>query len=226
MGRDGLLPPIFSRIHPRFKTPSFATIVTGLVVAIPALFMNLREVVDLSSIGTLFAFILVCGGVLILENSKSPTARPKFKTPYINGRYLIPFLYVAAVFVLYRYFKKEAWEPFFSMAPQTNDEGQLEAGWNLFRHKIPMICFIIVASVITILACVKKLSVIPVLGFLSCFYLATQLGVTNWSRFIIWLIAGLAIYFFYGRKFSKLSPLRNNNSAAPAKLTTPSSERL
>src|SRR6266849_1263555 len=87
MSRDGLLPPIFSRIHPKFKTPSFSTIVTGLVVAIPALFMNLKEVVDLSSIGTLFAFVLVCGGVLVLENSKNPPLRPKFKTPYINGRY-------------------------------------------------------------------------------------------------------------------------------------------
>ena len=63
MSRDGLLPPIFSAIHPRFKTPWFSTIITGLVVAIPSLFMNLTEVTDLSSIGTLFAFILVCGGV-------------------------------------------------------------------------------------------------------------------------------------------------------------------
>jgi amino acid transporter len=225
MSRDGLLPPIFSRVHPRFKTPSFSTIITGFIVAIPALFMNLTEVIDLSSIGTLFAFILVCGGVLILENSKNRPATPKFKTPYINGRYLIPFLYIAAVFILYRYFKKDAWDPFFSMAPQTNEDGKLEAGWNLFRHKIPMICFIIVASVITILACVKKLSVIPVLGLLSCFYLATQLGITNWSRFVIWLIAGLAIYFLYGRKFSKLSPRRNKNSVATAELATPSSDR-
>lgn len=222
MGRDGLLPPIFSRIHPRFKTPSFSTIITGLVVAIPALFMNLREVVDLSSIGTLFAFILVCGGVLILDNSKSPTARPKFKTPYINGRYFIPFLYLAAVFVLYRYFKKEAWDPFFSMMPQTTEDGKLEAGWNLFRHKIPMICFIIVASMVTLLACVKKLSVIPVLGLLSCFYLATQLGVTNWSRFVIWLVAGLAIYFLYGRRFSKLSLSQNSDAKPAAKPTDPS----
>jgi amino acid transporter len=210
MSRDGLLPPIFSRIHPRFKTPSFSTIVTGLVVAIPALFMNLREVVDLSSIGTMFAFILVCGGVLILENSKNPPTRPKFKTPYINGRFLVPILYIATIFVLYRYFKKDAWDPFFSMTPQTNENGQLETGWALFRHKIPMICFIIIATAVTILAGLKKLSLIPVMGLLTCFYLMTQLGITNWSRFVIWLIAGLAIYFFYGRKFSKLR-LRNSN---------------
>jgi APA family basic amino acid/polyamine antiporter len=220
MSRDGLLPPIFSRIHPRFKTPSFSTIITGLVVAIPALFMNLREVVDLSSIGTMFAFILVCGGVLILENSKNPPTKPKFKTPYLNGRYLIPLLYLAAVFVLYRYFKNEAWDPFFSMTPQSNEEGKVEAGWALFRHKIPMICFIIVATVIVVLAWLKKLSVIPVMGLLSCFYLMTQLGITNWSRFVIWLIAGLAIYFFYGRKFSKLRLCKSNNELETAKLTT------
>jgi basic amino acid/polyamine antiporter, APA family len=224
MSRDGLLPPIFSRIHPRFKTPSFSTVVTGLVVAIPALFMNLREVVDLSSIGTMFAFILVCGGVLILENSKNPPTKPKFKTPYINGRFLIPMLYLAAIFVLYRYFKKDAWDPFFSMAPVANEDGKVETGWALFRHKIPMICFIVVATAVTILAGLKKLSVIPVLGLLSCFYLMTQLGITNWSRFVIWLIAGLAIYFLYGRKFSKLSSQRSNGGIT-AELATPS-ERL
>jgi APA family basic amino acid/polyamine antiporter len=226
MSRDGLLPPIFSRIHPRFKTPSFSTIVTGLVVAIPALFMNLREVVDLSSIGTMFAFILVCGGVLILENSKNAPIKPKFKTPYINGRYVIPILCIAVVFILYRYFKKEAWDPFFSMVPQTNDDGKVEAGWALFRHKIPVICFIIVATLIAILAWLKKLSVIPVMGLLTCFYLMTQLGITNWSRFVIWLIAGLAIYFFYGRKFSKLSSPKGSSGIATAELVTPSSDRL
>src|SRR6267142_2635134 len=226
IGRDRLLPPIFSRIHPRFKTPSFSTIITGLVVAIPALFMNLREVVDLSSIGTMFAFILVCGGVLILENSKNPPTKPKFKTPYINGRYLIPILYIAGVFILYRYFKNEAWDPFFSMTPQTNEDGKLEAGWALFRHKIPMSCFIIVATVIVVLAWLKKLSVIPVMGLLSCFYLMTQLGITNWSRFVIWLIAGLAIYFFYGRKFSKLRLANGREGLATVQVTPSSSERL
>lgn len=66
MSRDGLLPKVFSTIHPKFKTPYFATIVTGFFVAIPALFMNLTEVTDLTSIGTLFAFALVCTGVLVL----------------------------------------------------------------------------------------------------------------------------------------------------------------
>ena len=203
MSRDGLLPPIFSRIHPKYKTPSFSTVVTGLVVAIPALFLNLQEVIELSSIGTLFAFVLVCGGVLVLENSKTPPARPKFKTPYINGRFIVPLLYVAIVFVLYRYFKKETWDNFFSRG--LNGEGQMRTGWNFFLEKIPMVFFILLATAMTILSFVKKLSLIPVLGVLTCLYLMTQLGITNWIRFAIWLIVGLAIYFLYSRKSSKLN---------------------
>src|SRR5207253_2337766 len=110
----------------RFKTPSFSTVITGLLVGIPALFMNLKEVVDLSSIGTLFAFVLVCGGVLVLENSKTPPARPKFKTPYVNGRYVVPLLYAGVVFVIHHYFKKEVWDSFFSMAPQPDERGQMQ----------------------------------------------------------------------------------------------------
>ena len=210
MSRDGLLPPIFARIHPKYKTPSFSTMVTGLMVAIPALFMNLKEVVDLSSIGTLFAFVLVCGGVLVLENSKNPPARPKFKTPYINGRYIVPILYITVIFILCRYFKKEGWDNFFSLDPQQNQDGQMEAGWDLLKHKIPMILFIVVATGITVLSFVKKLSLIPVLGLLTCLYLMTQLGITNWARFLIWLIAGLAIYFLYSRKSSKLSVVNSS----------------
>ncbi len=89
MSRDGLLPPRFSKIHPRFHTPYFATIITGIVVAIPALFMNLEEVTNLTSIGTLFAFALVCGGVLVLANEPG---RPqgRFRVPYYNGKWIVP----------------------------------------------------------------------------------------------------------------------------------------
>jgi APA family basic amino acid/polyamine antiporter len=96
MSRDGLLPKIFSRIHPKYHTPSFATIVTGFVVAVPCLFLNLTVVTNLCSIGTLFAFVLVCAGVLKLQND--PTApRGKFKTPYINSRYIAPIIVVISI---------------------------------------------------------------------------------------------------------------------------------
>ena len=96
MSRDGLLPKKFSKIHPKFKTPSFATIVVGFVVAVPALFLNLTMVTDLCSIGTLFAFVVVCAGVLALQN-KPNIPRGKFKTPYINGKYVMPILLIGTI---------------------------------------------------------------------------------------------------------------------------------
>ena len=93
MSRDGLLPKNFSKVHPKYKTPSYATIVTGFVVAVPALFMNLTMVTDLCSIGTLFAFVLVCAGVLVLQN-KPDIPRGKFKTPYVNSKYVFPVLLI------------------------------------------------------------------------------------------------------------------------------------
>ena len=187
MSRDGLLPRVFSRIHPKYKTPSFSTVVAGFLVAVPALFMNLTEVVDLSSIGTLFAFVLVCGGVLVLENSKHPPARPKFKTPYINGRYIVPVLYAGAMYWCY----KSDWR------------GPL------------LILFVVVSTLVTLLTILRRLSLIPVLGLLSSFFLMTQLGPTNWARFLIWLVVGLVIYLLYGRKHSRLNaPVFRGNSAA------------
>jgi len=81
MARDGLLPPSFARIHPRFKTPHVTTIVTGVAVAIFAAFANINEVVELTNIGTLFAFVLVCLGVLILRYRDPDLPRP-FRTPF------------------------------------------------------------------------------------------------------------------------------------------------
>lgn len=203
MSRDGLLPKVFGKIHPKYKTPGFSTIIAGLLVAIPALFMNLTEVVDLSSIGTMFAFVLVCGGVLIMEALPNPP-KPKFKTPYLNGRYIIPVMFLSGIFVIYNYFP-EQWNSFFSMSPVTLEDGTVQAGWDIFKHKIPMILFLITAVIISYFSFVKKLSVIPVMGMMSCFYLMTELGITNWARFILWLIFGLVIYFTYSYKKSKLN---------------------
>lgn len=100
MSRDGLLPQRFSKVHPKYQTPSYATIVTGFVVAIPALFLNLTMVTDLCSIGTLFAFVLVCAGVLVLQN-KPDIPRGKFKAPYINSKYIFPLLIVAGVAIAF-----------------------------------------------------------------------------------------------------------------------------
>jgi amino acid transporter len=102
MSRDGLLPKIFSRIHPVYKTPYFSTILTGLLVGIPALFLNLEVLLALTSIGTLFAFVLVCAGVLVLQKQKD---RPdsKFKVPHVSGKYIVPLLFVLAVALIVAY---------------------------------------------------------------------------------------------------------------------------
>jgi APA family basic amino acid/polyamine antiporter len=184
MSRDGLLPKIFSRIHPKYRTPSFSTVLTGFVVGIPALFMNLDVVIALTSIGTLFAFVLVCGGILVLQ--KSPN-RPesKFRVPEISGKYIIPALFILSFTLVMIY------------APE-HFSGLIK------KEGLPMLIFWVVATVISVLAYTRDLSLIPVLGLLSCFYLMSQESHTNWYRFLIWLGIGLIIYFLYSRHNSKL----------------------
>ncbi|MDA9555820.1 amino acid permease [Pelobium sp.] len=191
MSRDGLLPKAFSRIHPKFKTPSFATIVTGLVVAIPALFMNLTEVTDLTSIGTLFAFVLVCSGVLLLPpDPEINDGKKRFRMPYINGKFIIPVLVIVGLI----FFKQAIINLF-----------DFNQGWEIIREKLPYYLFIILVMVMAVLSFTKNLSLIPVLGLLSCAYLMTELGYINWLRFLIWLGIGLIIYFSYSYKNSKLN---------------------
>lgn len=115
MSRDGLLPPKFAKVHPKYRTPSFATIVTGFVVAIPALFMNLTMVTDLCSIGTLFAFALVCAGVLVLQDKDIP--RGKFRIPYINGKYILPFGFIIGLIAV-SVWNKDGVEQFVKNTPQ------------------------------------------------------------------------------------------------------------
>ncbi|MCB9303598.1 MAG: amino acid permease [Lewinellaceae bacterium] len=200
MSRDGLLPPAFSRIHPRFKTPAFSTVVTGFVVAIPALFMNLTEVTDLTSIGTLFAFVIVCGGVLIMRDD--PQQQAGYKVPYINGRYIVPLL-LLGIAAYGNWYYPEAWNNFFEKGT-----GHRFFAWAVFQHKIPYLIFGLSALIVTIMSVVRRLSLIPVLGLLSCLYLMSELGYTNWMRFLIWLVVGLVIYFFYSKKNSKLAVAR------------------
>lgn len=318
MSRDGLLPKKFSKVHPKYKTPSFATIVVGFVVAVPALFMNLTMVTDLCSIGTLFAFVLVCGGVLILQN-KTDIPRGKFRTPYVNGKYVLPFLVVGGIvlgFVQYKdelmgfltnkselketkdlivdlseteskqlkealllvddsgvarvgsdllaYFEQapkidletslrgiksdskalsvsELDQPtkkrlhhflegydekgfklmdsdlqkYFDQGPKLSIEEALKpigisgkrlynSGFSHFAHKIPTWIFILFTLFITVVTIRKNLSLIPLLGLLSCLYMMSQIELRNWIAFVVWLCIGLVIYFVYSRKNSKL----------------------
>ena len=197
MSRDGLLPRVFSSIHPKFKTPWFATIITGIVVAIPALFMNLTEVTDLASIGTLFAFVVVCAGVLF-KDAEFKESGTRF-VPYINAQIFLPIILIAVVGIVY-YFDPTFVGDFLTLTPA---EGESMLG--AFSHKIPGILFLIVAAALLFFSLSKKLSLIPILGLLSCLYLMTELGITNWLRFGLWLLAGLVIYGLYGYRNSKLN---------------------
>jgi basic amino acid/polyamine antiporter, APA family len=129
MSRDGLLPPVFRKVHPKYQTPHVTTIWTGVAVAAISAVANINEIVELTNIGTLFAFVLVCAGIIILRY-KDPDRPRVFRTP---------------------------WVP-----------------------------------------------VIPILGILSCLYLMYQLPWVTWVRFGIWLLVGLALYFAYSYKHSRL----------------------
>ncbi|HXI97447.1 MAG TPA: amino acid permease [Gemmatimonadaceae bacterium] len=130
MARDGLLPAVFGKVHPRFKTPYITTIITGIVAAVVAGLFPIGLLGELVSIGTLLAFVIVCGGIIMLRYKSPNLARP-FRTP------LVPL--------------------------------------------------------------------VPILGILICGYMMTSLPWATWERLIVWMVIGLAIYFFYSRSHSKLA---------------------
>ncbi|HXG88053.1 MAG TPA: amino acid permease [Vicinamibacterales bacterium] len=131
MARDGLLPQWAARIHPKYRTPHVTTVVTGLVVAMGSLVLDENEIYDLTNIGTLSAFAIVCIGVLVLRIKEPDRPRP-FRVPAV---------------------------------------------W-----------------------------VVSLVGAAACFYIMAGLPAKAWERFGIWLAVGIAIYFLYGYRRSKLRP--------------------
>jgi amino acid transporter len=187
MSRDGLLPKRFGKIHPKFHTPAFSTVITGIIVAIPSLFIESAIMTDLTSIGTLFAFVLVCGGVLLLP-PKVQSHEKRFNLPYINGRFIVP-----ALFLLFLYFFSD--RVLLSIENISHES----------RQEILFLIFIVLATVITILTFIKKFSLIPVLGMLCCLYLMIEIPASSWLVFFGWMAFGLLIYFSYGYTKSKLA---------------------
>ena len=188
MSRDGLLPKKFSKVHSKFGTPSFATIVTGVFVGVPSLFMSIGRMTDLTSIGTLFAFVLVCFGVLVLPRISPDVKKKSFQLPYINGQFIIPVL--AAIFI---YFGLDRISSAF-VAIQTE-------GYQEFLYLI----FVFVLIIVSILSFIRKYSVIPIVCAMCCMYLMIEIPPVSWLWFFIWMTIGLVFYSFYGRRKSLLA---------------------
>lgn len=190
MSRDGLLPRAFGKIHPRFQTPWFSTLVTGFMVAIPAMFMQMGLMTDLTSIGTLFAFVIVSAGVLMLPRvtDTSNSVQGKFKLPYINGQFIVPVLYFAFLYLV----KDRVIENF---------TGESDKGLTEFLFLV----YLLMATVLTVFTFIRKFSLIPIMGILSCAYLLIEIPAMSWLYFFGWMAIGLTIYFSYGYWKSKLA---------------------
>lgn len=191
MSRDGLLPPVFQKIHPKFKTPSFSTIMTGLVVGLPILFTDKTFVLDFTSIATLFAFVLVCGGVLLLPPKQKQIG--SFHLPFISGKYFFPAIVMIASVLLLRFVPSY----FRGLFIFDGDTSQL-------TFNVSSIIFWLTCISLSIGAFLKNWSLIPLLGLVTCLYLLTGMTAMNWAWFGGWLILGLMIYLLYGFRKSNL----------------------
>ena len=188
MSRDGLLPKSFGKIDKKYKTPGFSTIVTGLFVGSFVLFIDDKLMTDLTSIGTLFAFALVSGGVLVLPRMEKQ--KGKFSLPYINAKWIFPLLYLVFIY--------------FSRSRIIDACAHLfEEGYQEFLFLI----FVLFSGVLAVFSFLRQFSLIPILGVSCCMYLMVEIPANSWLVFFGWMSLGLLIYFFYGKNKSKLNAL-------------------
>ncbi len=190
MSRDGLLPKKFQAIHPKYQTPSFSTFITGAIVGIPLFFVDKTFVLDFTSIGTLFAFVIVCGGVLLLP----PRAKEKgkFHLPFIPSKIIFPAILIVAISLL-------LWKApnYFSNLLVWKGEGAC--------YNISSLVLWISLLALMVVGFFRNFSLIPLLGLSTCLYLLTGMTPNNWLWFAIWFGIGLVVYFCYGYKNSKLN---------------------
>ena len=186
MSRDGLLPKSFGKVNKKYQTPGFSTIVAGVLVAGLVLVIDDKLMTDLTSIGTLFAFVLVSGGVLLLPRIERQ--KGKFSIPYINAQYIFPLIYVLT-FYLFQ-------ERTFQAVAQFGTEGYQE---------VLFIIFMVLAAILAVLSFVKKYSLVPVLGVACCMYLMVEIPAKSWLVFFGWMALGLSIYLLYGKNNSRLN---------------------
>jgi amino acid transporter len=146
------------------------------------MFFNMGFFVDLTSVGTFFAFIVVCGGVLYMDYS-GLSKQSKFKVPYVNGKYIVGACLIIALAFAF-----------------TSDNYAA-----VFDEKPLMYVFWLTWIIAAIMSFRYNFSLLPVLGILTNLYLMTELGVWNWGAFVTWLLIGLVIYFGYGYRKSKLA---------------------
>ena len=186
MSRDGLLPGRFGRIDSKYRTPGFATVISGLLVGGLVLFVDDKLVTDLTSIGTLFAFVLVSGGVLMLP--RLPKREGKFSLPYVNSRWIVPLLYVGFIWL----FRDRAQQSLMN--------------WNSENYQEMMfLLFLFLSGILTVASFLRNYSLIPVLGVLCCMYLMIEIPAKSWVVFFGWMGLGLILYFVYGLKHSRLA---------------------
>src|SRR5262245_56640398 len=138
MARDGLLPPVFAKVHPKFKTPHVTTILTGVVVGAFSAVMSIDEMVDLTNVETLFAFLLVSIGIIVLRY-KDPARKRPFRVPL--GPWLIPSLGVVSYILLMIYLPSASWWRFVALlllgfaVYLSYGYGRSEIGRNIGRTK-------------------------------------------------------------------------------------------
>ena len=141
--------------------------------------------------GTLFAFVLVCAGVLKMQSDPNGP-RGKFRTPYLNAKFILPAFMLIAIYLVFT--QAQDWKN------QMLDFSSMSA----VASNLPMWLFVILCLALSYYSFTKNLSLIPVLGLIFCFYMMAQIHYTSWIGFVIWLVVGLAIYFSYGFYNSKL----------------------